>query len=90
MKTNKEVENICKEFTFYDHYKIKSYRIKHLRECVINVLSASDFKHQDNRIKIIDGDVKNIEHEISNLRIAVLKMLCKKKNYMHQKLGMKI
>ena len=50
------------------------------------LLSASDFKHEDNRIRVrgniddlslrvIDGDVESIEHEISNLRVAILRKL---------------
>ena len=91
MKSNKEGSLFCNELTFYVHCKTERIvELNHVRDCVINVLSESDFKHQDNRIRImgnlddislnvIDGDVKNIELKISNLRVDTLKMLCLEK-----------
>ena len=85
MKNIKEVSDFCNEFTFYDQYNIdRVIELNCIRDYTINVLSGSDFKHEDNRIrvmgiidhslKVIDGDVGNIEREISNLKFAILKM----------------
>ena len=35
----------------------------------------------DISLNVIDGDVKNIEHDISNLRADILQMLCLEKLY---------
>ena len=65
------------------------------------MLSESDFKHGNNRIKVtsliddfslnvIDEDVKNIQHEMINLRVAILQMLCLENLYREKKRIMKI
>ena len=91
MKPTKEILNFCNEFTFYDHYKIDwVIELNYVHDYIINVLSESDFKHEDNRIKklgiiddislkVINGDVENIGHDISNQRVAILQMLCLEK-----------
>ena len=33
----------------------------------------------DISLKVIDGDVKKFEHALSNMRVAILKMLCLEK-----------
>ena len=80
--------DVCNEFTFSDQYNIqRDIELNYIRGCINNRLSESDFKHEDNCIKVmsiidhktlnvIDGDVKNIEQEISNLRVTILQMLC--------------
>ena len=61
--------------------------LNYIRDYTIIVSSERDFKHEDDGIrvlgilddlslKVIDGDVKKIEREISNLRFAILQMLC--------------
>ena len=86
--TVKEVLIFCSEFTFYDQDKIERViEFNPVLDFTKNVLSENDSKHEDNRIrvlniidymslKVIDGDAKIKEHEIMNLRIAVLRMLC--------------
>ena len=59
---------------------------------MINVIFESDFKHEDicikvmgskfeRSLKVIDGDVKNIQHEVSQLRVTILQVLCLEKLY---------
>ena len=53
---------------------------------MIRILLENDSKHEDNRIrgmglkddislKVIEGDRKIIEHEISHLKVAILEMI---------------
>ena len=85
MKTTKENLKFCNEFTFYDHYNNGPViELNFIRYYMI-IISESDFKQEDNRIrvmgiigislKVIDGDVKNFEREISNMRVGILQML---------------
>ena len=34
-----------------------------------------------NSLKVLDEEVKNLHHEISNLRVAILQLLCRKRTY---------
>ena len=54
MKTTKEVLDFCNDFTFYDHYNIdRPKKLNHDRDYINNVLSEKDFKHADDRIKMM-------------------------------------
>ena len=78
MKTTKEISNFCNEFTFYDHYNFERViELNYIRNYLINVISESEFKHDDNRIRVmsiiddislmvLDQDLKNIEHGKEN------------------------
>ena len=61
--------------------------MKYVPDFKINTLCESDFQQHDNRnrvmsviddisLELIHGEVKNIVHDISNLRIANLQRLC--------------
>ena len=51
MKTIEETLNFCYEFTCYDQYKFdRVIELHRLLEVIFNVLSESNFKHEDNRI----------------------------------------
>ena len=39
----------------------------------------------DISLKVLDGDVKNTKPEISNLRVAILQMLCLERLYREEK-----
>ena len=43
----------------------------------------------DTPLKVIDGVVRKLEHEINNLKVAILQMSCLKK-IMYKKLNTKI
>ena len=84
MRTTKDVWDFCNEFTFYDHRSIDQViGLNYVRTYTIKVSSENDSKPEDNRIrvkftlddnslKVIDEDVKNNKHELSNLRLAIL------------------
>ena len=63
--------------------------LNHVHEYINNMLSASDFVHQDNRnrvlgiiddlsLKVLDRDVENsdIAQELKNFRVGILQLLC--------------
>ena len=87
MQIEKEIFHICIECTFFDHSHIdRVIELTYVRDCVIKVLSESDFKHEDNGnivmsfiddfwLTIVDGDVENTENEIRNWRVATLQLL---------------
>ena len=69
MKTTKENLIFCNEFTLYDHYIIDQViELNYFREFINNVLSQSDFKHEDNRIKVMgiinDISLKVIDEDV--------------------------
>ena len=88
MKTIEEFSDFCNEFAFYDHYNIdRVIKLNYVHEFINIILSESNFKHEYNRItlmaiiddislKVTDGDVENIEHEMKNLISAISQMLC--------------
>ena len=70
--------------------------LNYVGDYIIILLSESDFKHENIRIKVmgiidgislkvIDRDVKTIEHDMSNLSVAILKMLCLERLYIDEK-----
>ena len=78
MTSIKEVLDFCNEFTSYDHYQIdRVIELNYIRDYIIIILAEIDFKHEGNRIralgiivdislKVIYGDVENIECEKAN------------------------
>ena len=87
-ENNEKNLKFCDEIIFYDHYNIGHViELNFNREYVIIVLFESDFKHEDNFIKIlditydkklmiIDGAVENLEDQIGTQRFSILQLLC--------------
>ena len=81
MKATTKILDIFNDYTFHSHYNInRVIEMICIRDCMNFVLSEIDFKHEDNRIivmggidvslKVIDEDVKFIQHDISKVRVA--------------------
>ena len=95
MKTVKEVLNFCIQFILYDPYKIDQViELKYIRD--YDSLCETDFNYDDSRIKVLsiidvvslkvlDRDVKSFNHEISNLRVAILQLLRSGRFYREEK-----
>ena len=63
---NENCQNVldfCNEFTFYDqNNNDRVLELNYFRVYKINTLSESDFKHEDNRIKVISTiDVNSLK-----------------------------
>ena len=41
-------------------------------------------------MKVLDENFKNIQHDVSNLRIAIIQLLCLEKLYKEEKYNLKI
>ena len=92
-KTTKEVLNLSNAFAFQDQHSVKRVRkMNHVSYFIDIVISESYFKHKDSflevmgfiddtSMKVIDEDIDDTEHEISNLSVASLQMLCLGKLY---------
>ena len=92
MKTNEKVVNFCNGCKYDDHHKVQSViQLKHVRDCINNVLSDWDFTSEDNCIRVpgiredtlwmfIDRNVENISLE-KNLRVGILQLLCLEELY---------
>ena len=97
VKTTNEILELCKEITFYDHHNIdRVMEMKNVCDYLVNLLNGKEFKDKtngfkvmldidDTSLKIIDRDVKNIKHDISNLRIAILQMFCLERIFIDEK-----
>ena len=84
-KTKKEILDFWHEFTFNDHYNNERVlEINRVRDCKIDILSESDFKHEDNRIKVmgfifertlkvIDRIAEKIKHDKCKLWMLLYK-----------------
>ena len=96
MKTMTELLDFCNVFTFYDHSKNERViKLKHVRACVMSVLSKSDFISEDEVIRmlgvtdekslmIIDENVEDISVELNDLRVGLLQLLCLEKSNMQE------
>ena len=70
--------------------------LNYIREYILNVISESELRHEDNCIKKVgtlgdlslkvkDEDVEKIGHDVSNLSVAILQKLGRKRLYKAEK-----
>ena len=93
MKTTKNLLCFCNQFTFLDHYNIdRIIELNYVRDCKLKVLSKCDLIDEilqvrvldvidDISLKVIDGNIGYLVHELNKLRVGFSKLLCLEKFY---------
>ena len=91
MQSRKKVLDFCINFTFYDLFNVDRVKVlNHIRDYIIIVSTEILIKHEDIRItlmsiivdfslKVTYKNVKNLQHEITDLRVDFLQVLCLKR-----------